>query len=462
MRSPWILACLGCLLAFATSVKSQEVSGSSTNPDVNVTVYLSPTAFTTLSDQVNRLGSSITAFSSANAEPLNLIATRIQQGNNEQQLRHADLIQQFSQAGAFYSSASTSLGQIATMFQTISPAYQEMVPALNNLRASVNAWNTKADEYKTSVQVLTASVGTLGTTVAASITAANAIAANQFTTSVLPPLNAIKNILLTNGIGNTNAIFINSTNGDITMTNFLNLSIPGMERTEELSEKTLGFIDSVLAARELLTGVPSFAALEGEANSSGVIPWVTSLAPTVHAPGLPADFMRISVAKPMGGGSWVFDANPMTHFPEVVTAFRTGLVWVLTLAFLSACAKLASDFLAAQGSMNQIKGPNLQVAGTNAGVIPTVAYIVIYGSIAAMYAVTVGGLFNFSGTWMSDAFNVFSSSPLDGMPAGVYHLSNMFFPLQLIVAMAAWLASSRYSLLGTHWVALYVLRRLPA
>jgi len=147
------------------------------------------------------------------------------------------------------------------------------------------------------------------------------------------------------------------------------------------------------------------------------------------------------------------DANPMrSAFAPMIAWVRSALVWVFTLGFMYACGKLASEFLLHFNSTNQLGYPNFSLAGFNVGAVAAPVFIAVYVGIAVVFSTAVAAVFD-GGTVATLAANPFAGVSWGPSATGALWLANQVLPLQLVVAQAIWLLTSRYTLLGAAWVA---------
>lgn len=175
----------------------------------------------------------------------------------------------------------------------------------------------------------------------------------------------------------------------------------------------------------------------------------------------PLSDMAVIAAIP-GYGNISFDFNPMNSmFAPFITAFRSAMVWVCTLCFLVACAKIIEKAVDGMRAP-QLHIPNVTVAGNS---VPVAApqFVFLYVGFAAAYSLAIYKVFDGSGVSLAQIqtaspFNFFASSG-PAVQRGLA-LANCFLPLVLILGQAVWIMTSRYSVLFATWVYLCCVRFL--
>lgn len=475
-RTLQLAAFLIAVASASAQTPTTNATGQTTPQDFVVHVYFNGQEFQTLSDKIAALTAGNASFASQITAQMQNNTAAFQTATAQNILQMANNVAALNALGGIHQQSANSLGQIATILQTMGPAYAQMVPALDNLRMSVNAWNSKAGDYVTAVNALGGTVNTLGQTVNTAITTGSTLAANAFNTGVVPKLDAISNILLTNNFGGTNSISINSTNGDVNVTN--NVIIPDLFRLREAADLTM-FEAGKLTP--LMMEAYSGSGIMGN-NPPTPTQFVPATVVPVQAvainPGFSADFLRVRIPMPRGESDqakWTIDMNPITtnngQFAGVFAWFRTACAWLFTVLFIRKNLEIAEKYLIAKFTVPQFQAPNVQVAGNSVGKLSIAAYYSIFVALSVTFVTAME-------TYLTGAMAL--SLPAEGMGWGtnivatvgalrrdvfvglspdVVLLLDHIFPLVMMVSQALWLATSRLWLVSVWFVYAFSVRK---
>lgn len=466
LRGLRLLGCLGLWLALSSSVKAEEVyltnsSGivitNTTLPAAQqtylvVSVYMEQRTYDGLINALAANSAAYTAGQQLVVGQLQAIATNQVNETRASSQRTADVMAVYNGISGFMQQSAQSMGNIAQSLGIIEGKFSLFVPIMDQLRVATIVQVGKMAELNAGISTLNTTVNQFSTTVPAAIQAATVASTTALNATLGPKLDAIKDILLTNSPSSgSNNISITSTNGDISMTNVINVTIPDMVAMKSLAEQTLDG-----KAMVALNQAPdNYDDVRSTAQNSS--PWqnLTILMPEVTVSGSPAGFMMINVPQP-GGGVWSFDANPLTHAPQLVNGFRTAIVWATLLAFLFYCGKAAHDATANMGSANQTHSPDIAVLGNNTGLAIGITYVGFFLIAAAAFAAALAAAIDMS------LFAQLGLNPFRDFGTDALILANMFLPLSLIISQAIFALSARWLLIAQSWIFNVFIRLLPA
>lgn len=327
---------------------------------------------------------------------------------------------------------------------------QQINTDFTSLKAAMGS-NTVATVANTAAL---ASLGGFSGMISNGIVAAATTSANILNTGISPKLDAIKDVLLTNGLG-SNVVNVSSTNGDITMTNVINVTIPSMDALNRFAQDSASGKDTVSAYQNAFPSNYETlrAAAEGMSPFSGLtMPTAPQMTFDTYAD---EDFMKFEIPRP-GGGSWVIRANPHYHFGPQIDAFRTGFEWVCTFAFLLAVGKILSDAVNGYVAAHQTAMPNITILGNNVGVLVGIGYVVLFTLAAGAFAYVISQRID------QGLFTNLSANPFAGFGSQAMYLLNMFFPVALIVTQAVLLVTTRWLTSAAVFVFGSILRLMAA
>ncbi len=444
----WLRCCVLGYLALATVVSGQNyfyISGGSLDMSQNIGSATIVGQFEAIGQACQNVAVAINNYNSAwgaTANALNASASVNMQASVSVQ--------------ASLASAATALNGFAASAATMAAASTANTTAATAIANSATAIGNSLSAVNTSLTGVSSAMNIFRVAFTNALVNQDNQTKEMLATNIAPALYGIKDILATNGLAPQ--VTVMTTNGGtaVSITNIINsnVEVPSMTNMEAFAIRANA---GALNVYTNPTTLPNFATLVSDAVAASPFTTVTVTPAIVEATVLPDDFMRVRIP---GTDLWI-DMNPMNRFPQIVNGFHTVFEWFWLAGFLASCGKLAYEYMVGVGTVAQPKAPEILILGNSAGAVTIAAYVVIYVSLAAIWATALGGLYNFSGTPMAGISAILSSNPFAGFDNAIVHLTTMFLPLQLIVATTVWMITNRWTLLGTHWITLFIIRRLP-
>lgn len=353
----------------------------------------------------------------------------------------------------------SSLSQSATRLNTIN----------TTMTTGMQAWNTSLANLNSLIWAQNATVGN-------AINAAGAQSAQIIQTNLSSKLQAILNVLLTNGVST------NPSNSIPTLVGPLTNTLP-----DWLMSKWADYLDWQTGVEDDLPAVPDSATQASEAlvdadnSAPHIISEMTGYQPVTVPGGFTTDFMKIRLTKPPGAqgddAAWTIDLNPMTFHDGVLASsfswFRRALAWGLTIMFLWKVSKIAQELYGELGKAQQARIPNFTVAGTNVGRVAWIYYRGTFLALAITFQTVIGTMLaNAAGLSVDATTNGITGGiaglianltrdPFVGLAPDVINLLDCVFPLALIISQALFLATARLYMMTPLWVYQMAVRLLP-
>ncbi|KAF0178696.1 MAG: hypothetical protein FD161_1740 [Limisphaerales bacterium] len=345
-----------------------------------------------------------------------------------------------------------------------------------NMSASINNLNAQ-------VAGVQAAVNGLGGQVSAAITAGMAANGNA-NQSMLAKLDGIKDVLMTNNLGSTNNFTLNSTNGNISITNIVQANFPQLADVESFAFRSKTNADLLGGFNPSTDSINEVQSATDTANQTtpnfGIL--ASGYVPVQVGGGFSEGFLKMVIPKPAGfpgvASDYTIDMNPWTLHQGALQGtlnwFRAACAWLFTVLFLIKCNGIAENYFLQMGKVGQLHTPKFTVLGTHVGKLAWPIYRVTFLGLAVALQASItlmltgasglgieattggvtGGVAGLVGNLTRDVFI--------GLTGDVVLLLDKIFPLALMVSQLLFLLTSRFHLMVAWWSYQMAIRLLPA